>query len=338
MQDQCVGEPAGVALVTGGAGFLGSHIAEHLLGKGWEVVVLDDLSGGYRDNVPPGARLVVGSILDRDLLKSLFAEVRFTHVFHFAAYAAECLSHHIRNFNYMNNVVGTSNLITQAVRGEVKAFVFASSASVYGSRDEVLHEHTVPRPEDPYGIAKFAMELDLQAAFRIFGLPHVIFRLHNVYGERQDLSDPYRNVVGIYMRQALLKQPMTVFGDGNQTRHFSYIDDIVPHIVRSVHLPGALGQVINLGGAEAHSVIDISRMVAQALGVEWTVRHEPARSEVQKLRLDHSLARQVFGLPAETPLQIGLERMAQWARNHLREPRPFRSVDLDLHLPPSWKA
>jgi UDP-glucose 4-epimerase len=327
-----------VALVTGGAGFLGSHVAEYLLASGSEVVVLDDLSGGYQENVPYGARLVIGSILDRDLLRQLFGDYNFTHIYHFAAYAAECLSHHIRNFNYMNNVVGTSNLITEAVQKAVSVFVFASSAGVYGPREGLLREDTVPQPEDPYGIAKYAMELDLQAAFRLFGLRYVIFRLHNVYGEKQDLADRYRNVVGIYMRQGLRGQPMTVFGDGLQTRNFSYVRDVVPHIVKSVDIESALGQVINLGGEQAFTVLELSKMVADAIGVKWEVQHEPQRLEVRKLILDHTRARRIFGFTSETPLQLGLECMAQWAKNHMREPRPFRLVELDVNLPPAWRA
>jgi UDP-glucose 4-epimerase len=326
-----------VALVTGGAGFLGSHIADHLLALGYKVVVLDDLSGGYRENVPPGADLVVGSILDRDLLRQLFDESHFTHVYHFAAYAAECLSHHIRNFNYMNNAVGTANLITESARSGITAFVFASSAGVYGAQEGLLGEETQPRPEDPYGIAKYAMELDLKAAFSYFGLPSIVFRLHNVYGERQDLADPYRNVVGIYMRQALQGKPMTVFGDGLQTRHFSYVRDVVPNIVRSVTIEAALGQVINLGGEQSLSILELSRLVAQAVGVEWRVQHELPRMEVRQLHLDHARSRSIFGPASETPIRDGLTAMAAWAKENLREAREFRTVELDINLPPSWR-
>jgi UDP-glucose 4-epimerase len=321
-----------VALVTGGAGFLGSHIAAHLVASGSEVIALDDLSAGYRENVPPGARLVVGSILDRDLLRRLFRESHFTYVYHFAAYAAECLSHHVRTFNYENNVIGTSNLITESIRAAIKVFVFASTAGVYGSNNELLHEEATPRPEDPYGIAKYAMELDLQAAQRIFGLSHVTFRLH------QDLADRYRNVVGIYMRQALQQQPMVIFGDGLQTRPFSYVGDVVPNIVECVHIASAVGQVINLGGTEAHSVLELSRLVASAVGVEWRVQHEPSRTEPRQLQLDHTRARRIFGCAPPTPLHLGLEKTALWAKNHVREPRPPFAIDLDSQLPPSWRA
>jgi UDP-glucose 4-epimerase len=329
---------AGTALVTGGAGFLGSHVAEGLLAAGLDVVVLDDLSGGYQENVPSRARLIVGSILDRDLLARIFEEREFDYVFHFAAYAAECLSHHIRNFNYLHNVVGTSNLITETAKKRIKAFVFASSAAVYGTTDASVSEDTVPQPEDPYGIAKYAMELDLRAAHRVFGLPYVIFRLHNVYGERQDLTDRYRNVVAIHMRQALLGQPMTVFGAGDQTRQFTYVGDVIPHITRSIHLEAAIGQTFNIGGSTTHSVLEIAEMVSESLGVACTVHHEPPRIETHDIHIDHSRAQRVFGPMIETPTQLGLARMATWARENVRLARPFRTVEIDDHLPPAWRA
>jgi len=157
-------------------------------------------------------------------------------------------------------------------------------------------------------------------------------------GEKQDLADRYRNVVAIYMRQGLRGQPMTVFGDGLQMRNFSYVRDVVPHIVKSVDIESALGQVINLGGEQAYTVLELSRMVAHAIGVEWEVQHEPQRLEVRKLNLDHTRARRIFRFTSETPLQLGLEYIAQWAKNHMREPRPFRFVELDINLPPAWRA
>src|SRR5947207_10978733 len=151
-------------LVTGAAGFIGSHVAEQLLARGHEVVGLDDLSGGFADNVPKGAVFYEGSVLDTALVPRIFAEHRMTHVFHLAAYAAEGLSHFIRRFNYTNNVVGSMNLINAAVRHEVECFVFTSSIAVYGALEPPMREEQAPRPEDPYGIAKYAVELDLAAA------------------------------------------------------------------------------------------------------------------------------------------------------------------------------
>src|SRR5438094_6972020 len=151
-----------VSIVTGAAGFIGSHVADELLKNGHRVVALDDLSGGFEDNVPKGAKFVQGSILDHQLIDSLFNEYRFDYVYHLAAYAAEGLSHFIKRFNYTNNVVGSMNLINASINTSVKTFVFTSSIAVYGSTPPPMTEDQVPAPEDSYGIAKYAVEMELR--------------------------------------------------------------------------------------------------------------------------------------------------------------------------------
>jgi UDP-glucose 4-epimerase len=191
------------SLITGGAGFIGSHVTRHCLRLGHEAIVLDDLSGGFRDNVPGGAVFVEGSVTDEKLLAELFELYRFDYVYHLAAYAAEGLSHFIRRFNYSNNLLGSVNLINESVRHKVRCFVFTSSIAVYGAGQLPMREDQVPKPEDPYGIAKYSVELDLRAAHEMFGLNYVVFRPHNVYGEHQNIGDAYRNVIGIFMNQAM---------------------------------------------------------------------------------------------------------------------------------------
>src|ERR1043166_5500447 len=276
------------ALVTGGAGFIGSHVArpcQQLRPSGGG---LGDLSGGFRDQVPAGVTFVEGSICDAALVARLFDEHQFDYVYHLAAYAAEGLSHFIRRFNYTNNVIGSVNLINEAVRHQVRCFVFTSSIAVYGAGQVPMHEDMTPQPEDPYGIAKFAVELDLRAAHEMFGLDSVVFRPHNVYGAHQNLGDRYRNVIGIFMKQIMAHEPLTVFGDGTQTRAFSYIDDVAPHIARSVYVPAARGQVINIGADIPYSVNELTGVVGGAFGVRPTVRHLPARNEVAHAYSDHA--------------------------------------------------
>src|SRR5438034_6778061 len=255
-------------LVTGGAGFIGAHVARHLLEAGHDVVVLDDLSGGYEENVPTGATFVDGDCTDAQLVDDLFREHGFTHVFHIAAYAAEGLSHFIRRFNYTNNVVGSINVINSAIRAEtVERFVFTSSIAVYGPGQTPMTEALTPEPEDPYGIAKYAVELDLAAAQRMFGLDYTIFRPHNVYGELQNIADTYRNVIGIFMNQLMADRPMTVFGDGRQTRAFTHIDDVAPLIARSIDVPEAANEVFNVGADTPYAVVDLAHAIAHAFGV-----------------------------------------------------------------------
>jgi UDP-glucose 4-epimerase len=327
------------SLVTGGAGFIGSHVARHCLALGQQVVVLDDLSGGFRDQVPPGAEFVEGSVTDHALIDRLFEQYRFDHVYHLAAYAAEGLSHFIRRFNYTNNLIGSVNLINAAVRHETRRFVFTSSIAVYGAGQLPMTEDMVPQPEDPYGVSKYAVELDLHAAHEMFGLDYIIFRPHNVYGENQNIGDKYRNVIGIFMNQIMQGQPLTVFGDGTQTRAFSHIDDVAPHIAASVNVAAATNQIINIGADAPYSVNELARVVAQAFGVAPDIRHLPARNEVQHAYSSHAKAHQLFGGNGGVPLADGIQRMARWAKQvGARRTPPFANIEISKNLPPSWQS
>jgi len=328
-------------LVTGGAGFIGAHVARHLLEADHDVVVLDDLSGGFEDNVPAGASFVAGSVTDPELVDELFRTHEFSHVFHLAAYAAEGLSHFIRRFNYMNNILGSVNVLNAAVRVEtVERFVFASSIAVYGPAQTPMSEDVVPEPEDPYGIAKYAVELDLAAAQRMFGLDYTIFRPHNVYGELQNLADPYRNVIGIFMNQIMAGRPMTVFGDGLQTRAFTHIDDVAPLIARSIDVPEATNEVFNIGAETPHTVLDLAHAVARAFDVaDPEIEFLPARNEVVHAFSDHAKLHRVFGETPTVPLEEGIRRMAEWARETgARDPIRFETVEVLRNMPPSWTA
>lgn len=326
-------------LVTGAAGFMGSHVADELLAAGHQVVGLDDLSGGFVRNVSPGVRFQQGSILDAGLLSDLFRKHRFEYVFHLAAYAAEGLSHFIRRFNYTNNVVGSVNLINEAVKSECRCFVFTSSIAVYGPGQTPMREDMTPEPEDPYGVAKYAVELDLHAARRMFGLNSIVFRPHNVYGERQNIGDRYRNVIGIFMNQAMQNQPMSVFGDGSQTRAFSYIGDVAPLIARSIDVPAAYNEAFNVGSDDPTSVNELVDCVTELMGVPRQVIHHEARKEVLHAFSDHSKVERVFGYRAKWPLRDGLKRMADWAKSiGPIEPTRFGDIEVLKNLPLSWQS
>ena len=316
---------------------MGSHVAEHVLARGDDVLVLDDLSGGYADNVPAGATFVEGSINDCKLLAELFVEHRFDYVYHLAAYAAEGLSHFIRRFNYQNNLVGSVNLINESVKHHVKCFVFTSSIAVYGKGQVPMTEDTTPMPEDPYGISKYAVELDLAAANKQFGLPYIIFRPHNVYGERQNIGDKYRNVIGIFMNQIMKGETLTIFGDGTQTRAFSHIDDVAPVIAESVRRENALGKVFNVGGDIATSVNELAQLVMAAMGAEGEIEHLRARNEVLHAYAAHERVARYFDTGGPTSLEEGLEGMAKWAKQvGSRATRPCGEIEIPEGLPEGW--
>lgn len=327
-------------LVTGAAGFMGSHVVDHCLGLGMQVVAVDDLSGGFLSNVPQGATFVKGDLRSPEFVESVWEnEGPFDYVYHLAAYAAEGLSHFIRRFNYETNLIASINLINASVNTGVKCFVFTSSIAVYGRNQLPMTEELTPRPEDPYGISKYAVELDLAAAHELFGLNYVIFRPHNVFGERQNLADKYRNVIGIFIRQCLDDQPLTVFGDGQQTRAFSHIDDVAPSIARSPLIPAAYNQVLNVGADEPYSVLQIADQVARSLGKELQIKHLDARNEVVHAFADHSKARAVFGNQATVPIATGIDRMVRWALEQPRDlPREFYNVEVQKNLPKSWRV
>ncbi len=327
-------------LVTGAAGFIGSHVCAHLLQQGHHVVGLDDLSGGFRDQVPAGVQFVEGSVTDSALVVGLFSEHHFQYVFHLAAYAAEGLSHFIKHFNYSNNLLGSVNLINASVNHNVKCFVFTSSIAVYGHNQLPMTEDAVPQPEDPYGIAKYAVELDLREAHEMFGLNRVIFRPHNVYGENQNLGDRYRNVIGIFMNQIMQGQPMTVFGDGKQTRAFSYIDDVVPIIVASIRRSESYNQVFNVGADKPYSVNELANVIAKEMGARAQIKRLPARNEVVHAYSAHEKVQKFFGdLIKNVPLEEGVARMAAWAKKTgARQGKPFEGIEVRKNLPPSWAA
>lgn len=325
------------SLVTGGAGFIGSHVVKHALAMGHKVVVLDDLSGGFEDHIPAGGIFVKGSITDEKLVEDLFNEYKFDFVYHLAAYAAEGLSHFIRRFNYNNNLIGSINLINESVKHKVKCFVFTSSIAVYGKGQLPMTEEMTPVPEDPYGVSKYAVELDLKAAHEMFGLNYIIFRPHNVYGENQNIGDKYRNVIGIFMNQIMQGKQLTVFGDGLQTRAFSYIDDVAIPIAKSVALENAYNEVFNIGADKPYTVKELAEVVSAEFNVSTDIKLLAARNEVLHAYSDHAKAHKVFGAGSGVDLKGGIARMAAWAKAvGARQSQEFGNIEITEKLPEGW--
>jgi UDP-glucose 4-epimerase len=237
----------------------------------------------------------------------------------------------------MNNLIGSVNLINAAVNHNVKCFVFTSSIAVYGAGQVPMIEDVLPMPEDSYGIAKYAIELELKESKRMFGMDYVIFRPHNVYGENQNIGDRYRNVIGIFMNQIMEGKPMTIFGDGNQTRAFSHIGDVAPIIARSIEVKQAYNSTFNVGADIPYSVNYLAGVVANAMGARLDVKHLEARNEVVHAFSSHKKLETVFGYKAKYSLEEGVARMAEWARKTgPRQSKPFTDIEIWKNMPQSW--
>jgi UDP-glucose 4-epimerase len=329
------------ALVTGAAGFIGSHVTETLVGQGHQVLGLDDLSGGFKENLPPGARFEQLSVTQP--LGPLFQQFKPEVVYHLAAYAAEGLSHHIPDFNYRNNLLGTVNVASAAYQSGVRHLVFTSSIAAYGHpHGEAPFDESSPcAPVDPYGIAKLACEQHLKSLHQYHGGPsYTIFRPHNVFGPKQNIADPYRNVVGIFILKALQGRPMPIFGDGKQSRSFSYVSTVARCIAEAGTLPEARNATINIGGDQSLSVHELALALAAALGRPADIEWLPARQEVLHAHCRHELARRLFPLAYgdEVGIADGLARMVAYVKAHPLPPATECPSPIEIadHLPPSW--
>ena len=327
------------ALVTGGAGFIGSHVTDELIKKGYDVVVLDDLSGGFKENINEKATFVEGSVTDKGLVNKLFEEHKFDYVYHLAAYAAEALSHFIKKFNYENNLIGSINLINASVNHDVKCFVFTSSIAVYGKNQLPMHEDLIPIPEDPYGISKLAVELELKSCHDMFGLNYVVFRPHNVYGERQNIGDKYRNVLGIFMNQIMQNKPITIFGDGEQRRAFTHINDVAPYIAGCVKNKEAYNHIFNIGNDEHYSVNELTKEVVKYMGIDsWDINKLEARNEVKEAYSSHEKSQKILGYETKISLAEGVKKMAEWAKNKgVMKTSDFGDIEIERNLPEGWR-
>ena len=324
-------------IVTGGAGFMGSHIAKDLLELGYKVIVLDDLSGGFVENIPKGAKFIEGSVTDYELVNRIFSEHKIDYVFHLAAYAAENLSHFIKRFNYNVNLIGSVNLMNAAINNNVKCFVFTSSIAVYGKNQVPMREDMMPIPEASYGISKLAVELEVKTSHEVFELNYIIFRPHNVFGEHQNIGDKYRNVIGIFMNQLMQDEPLTIFGDGEQTRAFSYIGDVSPVIAKSIQVKKAYNDVFNIGADEVYTINQLAKEVMKVMGKTTKIKYFKARKEVKHAYSTHEKVRNVFGYKNKFTLRDGLKNMAEWAKKAgARKSKEFSKIEIRKNLPEGW--
>jgi len=325
-------------LITGAAGLLGANFSRHLLNKGYKVVGIDDLSGGYEDSVPSEMTFYKQDLSNRKAVEEIFSSEKPDYVFHFAAYAAEGLSPFIRNYNYTNNILSSANVINACINNEIKKVVFTSSMAVYGVGNPPFIETQLPTPEDPYGIAKYAVEMDLKLAHEMFGLKYSIVRPHNVVGIYQNIWDRYRNVIGIWIRKVLAGEPLTIFGDGTQIRAFSDIKFYMEPFEKL--MTSHDGETFNIG-ADKHYTIneaaDTVISVANELGIDAVKIHLEPRNEVHTAYCDHSKAHELLGFKDNTNLRETIMKMFKWAQEQPNRPMKNMDYEIEKNMYSFWK-
>ena len=328
-------------LITGVAGLLGSRLSDWVINNtNYEVVGIDDLSGGFTENINPKVKFYKFNLTNLEKLKEVFKKENIEIIYHFAAYAAEGLSPFIRKFNYENNVIASSNLITCSIEFSIKRFIFASSMAVYGEKYEPpFHEDLLQAPIDPYGIAKYAVEMDLKIASDQHGLNYTIIRPHNFYGINQNIWDKYRNVLGIWMYQILNKESPTIFGDGSQVRAFSYVDDSVIPFWNASQNENCKGEIINLGGTKEYSISEACNILINVTGqnikpVYLEPRHE---SKYAWATWDKSI--KLLGFEHKVNLEEGVTKMWEWAKKQPnRERYVWPEYELNKGIYEYWKS
>jgi UDP-glucose 4-epimerase len=326
-------------LITGVAGLLGSRLADWIIETQPDttVVGVDDLSGGFKENVNPKVKFWQMNLIEHPI-ENIFEAHDIDYVFHFAAYAAEGLSPFIRTYNYDNNLKSTARLVNECIKNDVKRLVFTSTLAVYGhGYGGIFDENQQQSPIDPYGVAKYACEMDIQIAGEQHGLDWCIIRPHNVYGIKQNIWDKYRNVLGIWMFQHLNGMDMTIFGDGDQTRAFSYIDDSLEPLWNAAIRPEASKEIINLGGIREISINEAAQTLQDVIG-EGEVKYLEARHEVKHSIPTFQKSIDLLGFEHKTDLKEGLTEMWKWAQNQpMRERFIWPSYELEKGIYSFWK-
>jgi UDP-glucose 4-epimerase len=323
-------------LVTGCAGLIGANFCKWV-DESVEIFGVDDLSGGYIENVPSKVHFIKADLTDKDDQQKIEDVFPVDYVFHFAAYAAEGLSPFIRQYNYRNNVLSTVFLVGLSIKHRVKRFIFTSSMAVYGDGGAPFSEDLLPCPIDSYGIAKYSCEMDIKVAWEQHGLEYCIIRPHNVYGPMQNIWDPYRNVLGIWMFKSLNNAPITIYGDGEQKRAFSYIEDVLPCIWEAAVRPAAKNQIVNLGGIHEISLNEASKIMKKITKNDDVIYME-SRHEVKNAWSTYQKSIDILGYKENTDLVTGLGAMWEWARLQPSRPRKmWEKYELDIGIYSFWR-
>jgi nucleoside-diphosphate-sugar epimerase len=302
-------------LVTGGAGFIGSNIVDELLRRSHSVVVLDDLSTGNEENlagVRSGIDLRVGSITDLATVQS--ACVGVDYVIHLAARTSvpKSVKDPIES-NYVN-IDGTLNVLVAARDAKVRRFVYAASSSAYGETPTLPKTESMqPEPISPYGVTKFVGELYAQVFGRVYGLENASVRYFNVFGPRQDPTSQYSGVLSRFMLAVLKDEPIVIYGDGEQSRDFTYVDNVVDETLRACEAAGASSKVFNGGTGARITLNEVAKLLEKITGKKIQTRYDPPRAgDIRDSQADVSLARKILGYEPRVFFEEGLKRTWEW--------------------------
>lgn len=331
-----------IVMVTGCCGMIGSHVVDRLIENGHKVWGVDDMSGGMRTNLPPDFDLVQMNCIEAKCLEFVNGADPVDFVIHCAAFAAENLSHNARVFTIQNNLVGEAVMRNFCIRHNVKCMVSLSSIAVMGHQRPPFDDDTPPMPADPYGVTKFAGELDARAAHAFHGLNYCVMRPHNVIGIRQNYADRFRNVAAIFIRQAFEGKPLTIFGDGFQTRAFSPVSYVSKVIAATIDSPECWNHVFNVGAEFPVSVDQLARTICALVGVKPNIVHLPARQEAEEAWMTHEKCRRFFPeipIPPAEALVETLSGMVEEMRGKTFPPmQKGPTIELKEGLPESWKS
>jgi UDP-glucose 4-epimerase len=307
-------------LVTGGAGFIGSHLVARLLSEGFAVTVLDNLATGLRENVPAGATLVEGDVADRPLVDDVFSGESFDAVFHVAGQASISRSFDAPEIDLSTNVLGTVNVVRGCIETGVPRLLHASSMTIYGEPEHVPTPEEAPCvPVSYYGVTKYAAEryVHVSGDREDADLAVTSLRMFNVYGPGQSITNPYQGVLAIFVGNVLRGEPITIHGDGAQTRDFVYVDDVVSAWMHVLDLPDSFGRTLNVGSGRETSVTELADAVLEACGESrstWEVRSAPVQRGDQRRSAADCRALGSLGWKPTTGLPEGMAEAVSWAR------------------------
>ncbi len=314
-------------LVTGGAGFIGSHVVDSLIEKNYSVTVFDNLASGKKEYIHKQAAFVNGDVSKKSHVEKLLSKTSFDIILHIAGQPSIVNSFTNPELDFETNFIGSVNMIMGAVKHNTNRFLYASSMTVYGNpaRLPILEEDACV-PINYYGIAKYAAERFIHTTANRVDLTNPLnvtsFRMFNVYGPRQSLTNPYQGVLAIFMGNVLRNEPITIYGDGKQARDFVYVGDVASMWVDAIENKKSFGNVFNIGFGRQTGMLELAKTVIKACGKDvkkYPIHFKPKRSGDQKfVEADITLAHKLLKFIPTTPLEEGIRKTLEWAQNYVK--------------------